>query len=221
MPSLFSKWYNTEGAPHEIFNRTLFFAVFVFGILGCGRGYYEGSIGGIVTKTSFKETFGLSDPTKTATELANLKSNITSMVQLGSIGGCIAAMYFVDRFGRIRTLQVSCFGWAMAVVIQITSKAIGQLYAGRLLEGIFIGQTVVIGPTYLSEISPKSIRGLCNCIFAGAVYFGSFLSTFINYGCALHMPATSAKQWIVPTAIKIVIAGLLFIATLFCHESPR
>ncbi|ODV74550.1 high-affinity glucose transporter of the major facilitator superfamily [Cyberlindnera jadinii NRRL Y-1542] len=219
--NFFSKFYNTAGAPPEIFNRTLYFAIFVFGILGCARGYDEGYIGGIVTKSSFKNQFGLNDPTKTATELANLKSNITSMVILGSIGGSLLAMYFVDKFGRIRTLQGVCVGWIVAVVIQITSKKIGQLYVGRLMEGLCIGQTVVIGPCYLSEIAPKNIRGLANCIFAGAVYFGSFMSNFINYGCALHMPASSSKQWVVPTAIKIVIAGFLLVGSFLCHESPR
>jgi sugar porter (SP) family MFS transporter len=219
--AFFEKFYNTDGSPRQIYNLTLYFAVFIFGVLGCARGYDEGYIGGIASKPSFKDTFGLNNPDKTAHELANLKSNITSMVQLGSIGGCLLAMYFVDKFGRIRTLQAVCVGWAVGAIIQITSKSVGQLLAGRVIEGLSIGQTVVIGPCYLSEISPKNIRGLCNCIFAGSVYMGSFLANFINYGCALHISVDSSKQWVVPTAIKILLASLLLIGCSFCHESPR
>ncbi|ODV74551.1 uncharacterized protein CYBJADRAFT_189616 [Cyberlindnera jadinii NRRL Y-1542] len=145
--NFFSKFYNTAGAPPEIFNRTLYFAIFVFGILGCARGYDEGYIGGIVTKSSFKNQFGLNDPTKTATELANLKSNITSMVILGSIGGSLLAMYFVDKFGRIRTLQGVCVGWIVAVVIQITSKKLGQLYVACL-------KPITIILTSITQLSP-------------------------------------------------------------------
>ncbi|AOA62193.1 Putative quinate permease [Komagataella phaffii CBS 7435] len=219
--SFFHKFYNAGDAPPQIFNKTLYLAVFIFGVLGCARGYDEGYIGGIEAKAPFQSQFGLDDLTKSETELANLRSNIAAMVQLGSIGGCLLAMYLVDKFGRIRTLQGVCVGWIVGSVIQITSKNVGQLYAGRLIEGLSIGQTVVIGPCYMSEIAPKNIRGLCTCIFAGSVYLGSMLSNFINYGCALHLPTDSPKQWIVPTAIKIVIAGLLAIGSLLCHESPR
>ncbi|CDR43989.1 CYFA0S13e01222g1_1 [Cyberlindnera fabianii] len=221
MPSFIAKFYKTDGGPQEIYNKVLFFAVFLFGILGCARGYDEGNIAGTVAQHAFKQRFGLLDENKTDTEIANLKSNITSMVQLGSIGGCLIAMYLVDKFGRIRTLQICCLGWIVGAIIQITSKAVGQLYAGRLIEGLAIGQTVVIGPCYLSEISPKNIRGLCNCIFAGAVYFGSFIANFANYGCAIHMSTTDERTWIVPTSLKIVLAGLLFIGSFFCLESPR
>ncbi|CEP22975.1 qutD [Cyberlindnera jadinii] len=217
----FAKFYSTEGVPSEIFNKTLYFAIFVFGILGCGRGYDEGYIGGVVSKQPFIDTFGLDNPSWSESYEANVESNITSMVILGSIGGSLFAMYFIDRFGRVRTLQGSLILWIVAVIIEITSTDLGQLYAGRLIEGLAIGQTVVIGPCYLSEIAPKNIRGLANCIFAGAVYFGSFMSNFINYGCSLHIDTNSQKQWIIPTAIKIVVAGLLFIGSLFCFESPR
>ncbi len=219
--SLKKKFFNNDNSPPEIFNKTLYISVFVFGILGCARGYDEGNISGSVAQTSFIKEFGLKDPSKTSSQLANLKSNITSMVQLGSIGGCLIAMYLVDKLGRIRTLQVVCIGWIVSGIIQITSKSVGQLYAGRLIEGLFIGQTTVIGPTYLSEVSPKSIRGLCNCVFAGAVYFGVMIAYFANYGTALHVSSSSAKQWIMPTSVKIILGGLLFIGSWLCNESPR
>lgn len=46
----------------------------------------------------------------------------------------------------------------------------GAVYAGRFIAGLGIGQTCVVGPIYLSEISPAPIRGLCTCMFTGAVY---------------------------------------------------
>nr|QFR37073.1 MFS transporter [Cyberlindnera americana] len=220
-PSFLAKFYNTGDTPSELYNRTLFFAVFIFGVLGCARGYDEGNIAGTLSQHSFKQRFGLLDETKSDTQLANLKSNISSMVQLGSIGGCLLAMYFVDRFGRIKTLQGCCLGWIVGAAIQVSSKTVGQLYAGRLIEGLAIGQTVVIGPCYLSEVSPKNIRGLCNCIFAGAVYFGSMIANFANYGCALHMDSDDDNLWRVPTSLKIVLGGLLTAGSIFCLESPR
>ncbi|GME75521.1 unnamed protein product [Ambrosiozyma monospora] len=145
------------------------------------------------------------------------------MVQLGSIGGSLLSIYLCDKIGRVRTLQFCCIFWIVAAIIQITSKNVGQLYAGRLLEGLFgVGPTVVCGPVYLAEVSPKAIRGLCNSIFAGAVYLGIMLGYFANYGTILHIPDTDEKQWTIPTAVKIILAGIIFILSfLFCIESPR
>lgn len=211
-----------EHSPPEIYNWKLYMSVTMFGILGSARGYDEGCIAGSIAQTSFKHFFGLNDPHKTADQNANLKSNITAMVQLGSIGGAMLAMYTVDKLGRIRALQAVTILWIVGVITQITSQSVGQLYAGRLIEGLAIGQTTTIGPTYLAEVSPKAIRGLCLCIFAGAVYFGVMLAYFSNYGTALHIADTSNRQWIIPTAMKIPLSGIILIGSLmFCIESPR
>lgn len=217
------RWRVTdEDSPPEIYNWTLYLSVFVFGILGAARGLDEGNISGTKAQISFQTQFGLIDENKTEDEIAQLKSNITSMVQLGSIGGCLIAMWTVDRFGRIRALQQVCVIWIVGAILQITSSSVGQLYAGRLIEGLAIGQTTTIGPTYMSEVAPRQIRGLCGCIFAGAVYLGIMIGYFANYGTALHMSDESRNQWVVPTSLKIVMAGSIFILSfLLSVESPR
>lgn len=216
-----SKFYGSDDSPPEIFNSRLYLAVFLFGILGAGRGYDEGNVAGSVAQKSFIEFAGLDDESKSESYLANLKSNIKSMVLLGSIGGSLIAIYFVDKFGRLRTLQGLCILWAIGSAIQVSSYSLGQLYAGRLIEGFAIGQTVVVGPCYLSEVAPKNIRGLCNCVFAGAVYLGSALANFANYGTALHVSNKSRSQWVIPTSLKIILAGGLLTGTFFVKESPR
>ncbi|QEU59486.1 hypothetical protein KDRO_B07590 [Kluyveromyces lactis] len=209
-------------SPPEVYNWTLYMSILIFGILGAARGYDEGNVSGSVAQVSFQNQFGLADKTKSASYLANLKSNITSMVQLGSIGGTLLAMYTVEKFGRIKALQGVCVIWIVGAIIQITSKDVGQLYAGRLIEGLAIGQTTTIGPVYLSEVSLKQIRGLTGCLFAGAVYFGIMLAYFANYGTALHVSNTTRLQWVAPTSIKIVLAGLILIGSfIWCIESPR
>lgn len=185
-----------DHAPKEIYNWSLFLSVTVFGILGAARGYDEGCISTAVSQLSFRERFGFNDPNKTVDDIAELSSNIKAMVQLGSIGGALIAMYAVDKLGRVRSLQAACLLWITGAIIQITSGNVGQLYAGRLIEGLAIGQTTTIGPTYMSEVAPKAIRGLCGCVFAGAVYFGIMMAYFANYGAALHMSPDSNQQWI-------------------------
>lgn len=209
-------------SPKEIYNWTLYLTVFVFGILGAARGIDEGTISGNVAQVAFQDQFGLSDESKSEHEIADLKSNIASMVQLGSVGGALLAMYSVDKLGRINALRFVCIIWLVAAAIQISSNNVGQLYAGRLIEGFAIGQTTTIGPTYLSEVAPRQVRGLCGCIFAGAVYLGIMLLYFANYGTAIHLSNTSRAQWAVPLCLKFIFAGLILIMSfIFCYESPR
>lgn len=101
------------------------------------------------------------------------------------------------------------------------SGNLGAVYAGRFVAGLGVGQTVVVGPVYLAEISPASVRGLCTCIFTGFVYLGIVLAYFANYGCELHMGDNTHNRWLVPTSLHIIFAGLIFVLTLFQHESPR
>ena len=87
--------------------------------------------------------------------------------------------------------------------------------------GLGIGQTTVVAPTYLAEAAPRSIRGLCICIFSGSVYLGIMLGYFSSYGSSIHISNTSSNQWIVPTSIHIIFAGLILILSIFPVESPR
>ena len=47
------------------------------------------------------------------------------------------------------------------------------------------------------------------------------LGYFANWGTSLHITSTSSKQWIIPTTMHIIFAGLIFLATFIAVESPR
>lgn len=119
------------------------------------------------------------------------------------------------------TRQLCCL-WILGVVIFLTNGGrIGQVYAGRFIAGLGIGQTTVVAPVYLSEIAPKSVRGLCTCAFSGAVYIGIMLAYFASWGSALHIPKGVSNSWVVPTTIHIMFAGIILILSFFNYESPR
>jgi hypothetical protein len=75
------------GLPRETLNWRLWFAVFAFGILGAARGVDEGLITGVFNSPSFKKQLGLDGLNKT--DLASVKGNVSSMVQLGSMPGAL------------------------------------------------------------------------------------------------------------------------------------
>lgn len=153
-------------------------SIIVFGLMGAARGLDEGLTGTTASLPSFSHLFDLKDPSKTPEQQANLLSNITSMVQLGSILGALIGFALTDRLGRLWAARELCVIWVIGIALYLSSAAngsLGLLYAGRFIAGAGIGQTTVVGPTYLAEIAPRSVRGLCVGIFSGSVYFGTML----------------------------------------------
>jgi len=146
--------------------------------MGAARGLDEGLIGTSASQKSFIAKFGLKNPDLSEAQQADLLSNITSMVQMGSILGALIAFYLTDKIGRLWATRELCFLWVLGVAIFLASAPsgnIGMVYAGRFIAGVGIGQTTVVAPTYLAETAPRSIRGLCVGAFSGAVYLGIML----------------------------------------------
>ncbi|CAI5757456.1 unnamed protein product [Candida verbasci] len=206
------KWnFRDDNSPKEIYNWSLYASVIVFGLTGMFRGMDEGTVSGNLYQQSFRELFGFNDPNKTEHDISNLKGNIAAMVQLGSVGGSLISLWSVDYFGRVNALRIVCLIQIVGVIIQLTSRTLGQLYVGRLIEGLGVGQTTSIGPCFLSEVAMPEFRGFIVGVF-------TYIS---NYLTAKFMSGSNHSQWMIPVAVKIIVAGLICIATIFTIESPR
>lgn len=199
-------------------------ALLVFGLLGTARGLDEGLIGTTASQKSFITQFGLKNPHLSENQQANLLSNITSMVQLGSIFGALFAFPITDRIGRIWAVRELCIVWVAGISIFLGAAAhgsLGMVYAGRFIAGLGIGQTTVVAPTYLAEVAPKSVRGLCVGIFSGSVYLGIMLGYFASYGTSVHISNHNVAQWVVPNTLHLYFAAIIFTLSFFAIESPR
>jgi hypothetical protein len=75
------------GEPREVFNWRLWFAVFSFSLLGAARGVDEGLISGAFNSKEFQRSINYASYTKV--EQANIKANVSAMVQIGSVGGAL------------------------------------------------------------------------------------------------------------------------------------
>lgn len=73
-------------------------------------------------------------------ELANVKGNVSAMVQIGSVGGALMAFVLADRIGRLWATRQLCALWIIGIVIFLTNNGrLGQVYAGRFIAGLGIG----------------------------------------------------------------------------------
>jgi sugar porter (SP) family MFS transporter len=168
----------------------------------------------MINLPSWKKSYGVH-------EGSDEEANIVSMVQIGCVLGSLLAFLVVDRWGRLRSMQISCAIWLLGNLLWTVSAAnIPLIYVGRFISGIGIGAMPVYSPTYLVEIAPKTIRGAAVLVYSGSVYIGILLGYFTNYGVVRNVAATN-MQWRIPLALNFIFAGLLFIGSFFCVESPR
>ncbi|KAL4808004.1 general substrate transporter [Aspergillus unguis] len=209
-----------QDTPREVLNWRLFWSAAVFGLLGLSRGLDEGLVGGMTSLQSFKDEFNLEQGSED--QQANTLSNITSMVQLGSIVGSFLAFLICDRLGRVRTLQILSILWLVGFIIVVTSHGnIPQILGGRFIAGLGIGMTVVVGPTYIAEIAPRSVRGMLTNIFAGSVYLGATIAFFSNWRASVNLPNSSRWQWVAPQFAHIGFAAFFLVLSFTIPETPR
>lgn len=76
--------------PKGVFNWRLWFAVVSFGLLGAARGIDEGLISGAFNSPGFQRAIRYSDYSEV--DRANVKDNVSSMVQLGSVAGALVCV---------------------------------------------------------------------------------------------------------------------------------
>lgn len=149
-------------------------------VIGCGsipKGYDEGGFSAATSLASFKNDYDLNDSqwAHDASGLANRKADITSLGVLGAAFGSLIALAMTDRIGRLRSWQMLALLYMSGYLMQILASGVyGFLLFARVWGGLGAGGLTVVGPLYLSEISPAKSRGMIVSI--SMVFLLSFLS---------------------------------------------
>ncbi|KAF8442288.1 general substrate transporter [Boletus edulis BED1] len=188
-------------------------------------GWDTGLIGGVLSLPSFQQYFGVDKLSPSAQ--ANLNGNIVSILQAGCFFGALSTGYISGRFGRKKPLIASGLIYLVGSIIQTVSGigssqvvALQVLYFGRFLGGFGLGMSSALIPSYVSECTPKSIRGRCTGSIQASNNLGVMLSFWVNYGSVLHVPF-GQLQWRLPFAIQ-TIPGVFFVLFMLPQpESPR
>ncbi|THU84179.1 general substrate transporter [Dendrothele bispora CBS 962.96] len=188
-------------------------------------GWDIGLIGGILAMTSFQEYFGIDK--KTASQKANLNGNIVSILQGGCFFGALFMSYFPGRFGRKPCLLAAGIIYLIGSAIQSISglgssqeTALSVLYFSRFLGGIGVGMVSALVPSYVSECTPRAIRGRCTAMIQFANNIGIMLSFWVNYSAQKDF-APNDMQWRIPFIVQMVPGVLFVVAMLFQPETPR
>ncbi|KAF9481480.1 general substrate transporter [Pholiota conissans] len=189
-------------------------------------GYDTGIAGGVVSQTFFQKHFGLlkADGTPDQKRLDNVSSNVVSVLQGGAFFGALASAPTSAKIGRKKTLiiytAVFAVGAILTTIANDAKSGLNLIYVGRVISGFGIGAISAVSPAFVSECSPKDVRGRITGTFQVMVAIGVMISYFINYGVALHMK-NSANIWRIPFGFQLVPAGLMLFGLFTVKESPR
>ncbi|KAI9688275.1 MAG: hypothetical protein M1820_010303 [Bogoriella megaspora] len=146
---------------------------------------------------------------------------IGSSLAAGSVIGSLIAGPISDKIGRRDSIAFACLWWLIGTSVQVSTHGVGQLIAGRILNGVCVGITSSQVPVYLAEIAKKDKRGSIVVIQQLAIEFGILIMFFIGYGCSFIGTAESTASFRTAWGIQFVPAVLLLILFPFLPRSPR
>ncbi|RAK80805.1 putative transporter [Aspergillus fijiensis CBS 313.89] len=208
-----------KDAPEGTFNRHVLFCTCVFALAGVSKGFDEGNIASLVSQSHFKVRFGLD--TQSPTQYSNTKGWIVSIATAGAVFGCLGCSPVNDQLGRRWTLRIFTLVYLAGILGQgLCHGNLSGLYASRFIAGLGIGPLSIVPPVYITEISPKVIRGLLTILFASCQQLGVVLGFFINYGVTKQYPGVDI-QWMLPTLLQLAAVVIWITGSFFCSESPR
>ncbi len=146
-----------------------------------------------------------------------------SNVAIGCIVGALTSGWLAGRLGRKKTLILSAVLFTISAVGAAVATTFFSFIVYRLIGGLAVGIASSVSPMYMSEVSPKSIRGRAVGMQNFAIVFGQVVIFFGNFMIAKG----AATEWIDTVGWRIMIGSEVIPCALFCMvvflipESPR
>lgn len=139
---------------------------------------------------------------------------VSSMYTLGGLAGALLAGPMSTRYGRLLVLRATTVFFIVGPVAETLAAGIATLSSGRFLSGVGAGAAIVVGPIYISEISPPNARG----------FFGAFTQVMANVGILLAQTLgyflSRDSLWRVILAIAGLLGAVELLGLFFVPDSP-
>ncbi|HUI58330.1 MAG TPA: sugar porter family MFS transporter [Bryobacteraceae bacterium] len=138
---------------------------------------------------------------------------------LGTVLGAMFAGIPGDRYGRRGSLRITAVVYLVSALGCAFAFGWSSFVAVRLLGGLGIGASSVLGPMYIAEIAPAKLRGRLVGFFQFNIVFGILLAYLSNYLIGTLGFGDAEWRWKVGVA---ALPAVLFLILLFSiPESPR
>ncbi|KAH6684929.1 general substrate transporter [Plectosphaerella plurivora] len=208
----------SKGLYHLFRSPRLLYSCFFLSMAFFTFGYDAAVGGGTLAMTPFIRQFSHKtgpdgQPFLTSTDI----SVLTALPGTGCLLGLPLSAKYADKYGRKKIVLLGCIFSAVGSAIQTGAFGIPEMVIGRWIANVAIWLFLVLGSTFMAEISPENIRGaivgLSIVLINGAVVVGSG----INWAMSTQATPLSFR---LPLGLGILWPALLFGALLFVDDSP-
>lgn len=183
----------------------LYVVAIIASLGGLLSGYDTGVISGALL--FINESWNLADTTQ---------GILVSSVLIGAVIGAATNGILADMFGRKKIIMATAVIFTLGSIMCAFAPNIFVLIASRIFVGFAVGVVNFVVPLYLSEISPKHLRGTLVSLYQWAITAGILFSYFIN---AVFAHAVYNWRWMLFAG---VIPGIvLFVGMCFMYDTPR
>lgn len=175
-------------------------------------GYDTAVISGAVD--SLREYFALS-PAETGWAVSN--------VVLGCVVGALGAGWIAGRLGRKKALVLAALLFTVSAIGSALVDSFAWFVIYRMIGGLAVGLASTVSPMYMSEVSPKHMRGRALGMQAFAIVAGQVVVFYVNYEIAKG----ATEAWLVEYGWRWMLGSEVIPCLLFClfvfsiPESPR
>lgn len=139
---------------------------------------------------------------------------------MGTVAGALVAGAPAEKYGRKKILQVIGLLYLVTSLVTALTPTWEIFIVFRFLGGVGVGASSVVGPMYISEISPAHRRGRLVALFQFNVVSGILLAFVSNYLIFLVFGA-APDTWRWMLGVQAVPSLLYFILVFMVPESPR
>lgn len=183
----------------------LYVVAIVASLGGLLSGFDTGVISGALLYIN--ETWDLTD---------YIQGFLVSSVLIGAVIGAATNGILADIFGRKKIIIATAVIFIVGSVLCGFAPNIYVLILSRILVGLAVGIVNFVVPLYLSEVSPKQLRGTLVSLYQWAITAGILFSYVIN---AAFAQAVYSWRWMLFAGVfpgLVLVVGMMFLS-----DTPR
>ncbi len=153
-------------------------------------------------------------------QLSPLMLGITvSSALLGTVIGAMFAGIPGDRLGRRDSLRILAVLYAVSAVGCVLAWDWYSVLTARIIGGLAIGASSVLGPMYIAEIAPAQWRGRLVGIFQFNIVTGILIAYLSNY--LIGRGGFGEAEWRWKFGVAAFPAAFFLFTLFFIPRSPR
>src|SRR5450432_3010440 len=167
------------------------------------------------------ETAVISGAEKTIQALWSLSDFLLGFTVAASLIGTVIGSMIAGRpaqiYGRKKVLLVIALMYLISAVGCSLTPNWTLFIIFRMIGGIAVGASSVVGPMYISEIAPAAVRGRLTGMFQLNIVIGILVAFLTNF--AFLQLGAGSWRWMV--GVMVIPAGLFALLLRIIPESPR